>query len=59
MNDMWKSAVAYGVGCLAALFLAVWLCGVKWWILPAAVVCGFLGQSLYLLACDLWDAWKK
>ena len=58
MNDMWKSNVAYGVGCLSAMSLAAWLCDAKsrWILVPVAIIGGILGQSLYLLASYLWDA---
>ena len=60
MNDMWKSSVAYGVGVLAAVLLAAWLCDAKsmWILVPVAIIGGILGQSLYLLASYLWDARK-
>ena len=60
MNDMWKSGIAYLIGALSAMSLAAWLCDAKsmWIVVPVSIIGGILGQSLYILACDLWDAWK-
>ena len=60
MNDMWKSGVAYLIGALSSMSLAAWLCDAKsrWILVPVAIIGGILGQSLYLLASYLWDAWK-
>ena len=58
MNDMWKSSVAYLIGALSAMSLTAWLCDAKsrWIVVPVAIIGGILGQSLYLLASYLWDA---
>ena len=61
MNDMWKTSVAYLIGALSAMSLAAWFCDAKsrWIVVPVAVIGGILGQSLYLLACNIVDARKK